>query len=489
MNKELLINVAPTETRVAVLDNGLLQEVLIERSAGRSIAGNIYLGKVERVLPGMEAAFVDIGTGRSAFLHVSDIAAFRRGGKKGQSGAVRNYLHEGKKVVVQVTREPLGSKGARLTTELTLPARYLVFVPDDPHRGVSQRIDDEGERARLLQSLEQALIKEPMDEGDGFIIRTVAEGMDAESFSADLRFLKRLWAAIQRRVQAARKPRLLYEDLALAQRVVRDIARPDFNRILIDDGELFEALGTFCEDYIPQIAPLITAYREPRPLFDYHGVETDIERALDRKVPLKSGGYLVFDQGEAMTTIDVNTGSYVRGRNLEETVFKTNLEAAVALARQVRVRNLGGIIIVDFIDMRDSEHQRQVLRALEKAMADDSTRHSISGVSELGLVEMTRKRTRDSLEHLLCEECPSCGGRGMLKSCETVCYDIFREILRDGNAWENESLMVLAAQGVVDRLLDEESAHVADLEERIGKTLTFRVEPMYCQEQFDIVLL
>lgn len=485
---ELLINQTLTETRVALVDNGLVQEVVVERTAGRSLVGNIYLGKVERVLPGMEAAFINIGLERSAFLHVSDLSVARKGGN-GDTPLISDYLAEGKKLVVQVMREPVGSKGARVTTELTLPARYLVFVPHSTHRGVSQRIEEDAERERLLAQLDEALLQEPMEEDGGFIVRTVAEGMNSDAFAADLRFLKRLWAAVQRRVKAATQPRLLYEDLALGQRVLRDIAREDFARVLVDDRALYETLRAFCDDYVPEISALLQWYKDERPLFDQYNIETDIARALERTVPLKSGGYLVFDQGEAMTTIDVNTGSFVRGRNLEETVFKTNLEAAVALARQIRLRNLGGIIIVDFIDMRDAEHQRQVLRALGRAMQNDSVRHTISGVSDLGLVEMTRKRSRDSLQHFLCEPCPSCAGRGTLKSCETVCYDIFREILRDGRAWENHSLMVLASQAVVDYLRDEASAYVADLEESIGKTLKFRVEPLYTQEQFDIVLL
>ncbi|PID54692.1 MAG: ribonuclease G [Gammaproteobacteria bacterium] len=485
---EILINQTLTETRVALLENGLVQEVLVERSAGRSLVGNIYLGKVERVLPGMEAAFINIGLERSAFLHVSDLSAARKKGN-GEAPLISEYLAEGKKLVVQIVRAPVGSKGARVTTELTLPARYMVFVPNNSRRGVSQRIEDEAERERLLQSLAEALTHEPMEQTHGFIVRTVAEGMDSAAFAADLRFLKRLWAALQRRVKLATGPRLLYEDLALGQRVLRDMAREDATQVLVDNSALYDALKAFCEDYVPEIASLVRLYTDARPLFEQHNVEADIARALERTVPLKSGGYLVFDQGEAMTTIDVNTGSFVRGRNLEETVFKTNLEAAVALARQVRLRNLGGIIIVDFIDMCDVEHQRQVLRALNRAMQNDSVRHSISGVSDLGLVEMTRKRSRDSLQHSLCETCPTCAGRGVVRSCETVCYDIFREIQREGHSWENHSLMVLASQAVVDYLHDEASACVADLEESIGKTLKFRVEPLYTQEQFDIVLL
>ena len=486
MSEEILVNVTPMETRVAVVDNGATQDIHIERSASRGIVGNIYAGKVVRVLPGMQAAFVDIGAERTSFIHVSDIFVPVDGRS---SESIRDHLHDGKKIIVQVTKEPLGSKGARVTTELSVSSRYLVFMPQTDHVGISQRIDDGAERLRLQELLAQSLELEEIPPRGGYILRTAAEGVGLEEIRADLRFLKRLWAAVSRRAKAARKPELLYADLPLHMRTVRDLARPDVERILIDSRESFTALQEFCSEYIPEVSARLEHYPGERPLFDLHGIEGEMQRALSRKVELKSGGYLVIDQTEAMTTIDVNTGSFVGRRNLEETIFKTNLEAATMLARQLRVRNLGGIIIVDFIDMQDEEHRRQVHRTLEKAMARDPARNKITGVSELGLVEMTRKRTRESLEQLLCEDCPVCQGRGVLKTAETVCYEIFREIIRDARAYENDTLMVLATQGVVDRLLDEESANVADLEEFIGKTISFRVEPDNNPEHFDIVLL
>lgn len=492
MSEEILVNVTPMETRVAVVENGATQDIHIERRSSRGIAGNIYAGKVARVLPGMQAAFVDIGTEKASFIHVADIVPLDSSGREDrsrQSSAIRDHLHEGKKVVVQVTKEPLGSKGARLTTQLSVSSRYLVFMPRNTHVGVSQRIEDGEERARLQALLDEGLALEDMTDSGGYILRTAAEGVGLEELRADLRFLRRLWAAVERRARAATGPQLLYEDLPLHLRTVRDLARPGVERIRIDSQESFVALRDFCNDYVPEVSGLLECYRGERPLFDLHGVEDEIQRALARKVDLKSGGYLVLDQTEAMTTIDVNTGSFVGRRNLEETIFKTNLEAATTLARQLRLRNLGGIIIIDFIDMQDPEHRRQVHRTLEKAMQKDPARNKITGVSELGLVEMTRKRSRESLEHLLCEDCPVCAGRGTLKTAETVCYEIFREILRDARAYENDSLAVLAGQSVVDRLLDEESANVADLEEFSGKTISFRVEPNYNQEQFDIVLL
>jgi ribonuclease G len=491
VSEEILVNVTPMETRVAVVENGITLDIHIERSASRGIVGNIYAGRVARVLPGMQAAFVDTGTERTSFIHVSDIidgVTAEAGGSR-RAEAIGDHLHEGEKVIVQVTKEPLGSKGARLSTQLSVSSRYLVFMPQVDHVGVSQQIEDAAERERLQRLLADGLSAEVMEAGGGYILRTAAEGVGLEEIRSDLRYLSRLWSAVSRRARAATKPALLYEELPLHLRTVRDLARPGVQRIRIDSRESFDALRTFCAEYMPEVTGLLEHYAGERPLFDLHGIEEDIRRALSRKVELKSGGYLVIDQTEAMTTVDVNTGSFVGRRNQEETIFKTNLEAAGMLARQLRMRNLGGIIIVDFIDMREVEHRRQVRRALEKALQRDPARIKITGVSELGLVEMTRKRTRESLERVLCEPCPTCGGRGMLKTAETVCYEIFREMLRDARAYDNDNLMVLASQAVVDRLLDEESANLADLEAFTGKAISLRVEPFYSQEQFDIVLL
>ncbi|MDX1734565.1 MAG: ribonuclease G [Halioglobus sp.] len=492
MSEEILVNITPMETRVAVVDNGATQDIHVERAVGRGIVGNIYCGKVVRVLPGMQAAFVDIGVERTSFIHVSDIMPLDAEGREDRernSENITDHLHEGQKVIVQVTKDPLGTKGARLTTQLSVSTRYLVLMPQTDHVGVSQLIEDPEERTRLQEVLAQGLASEDMTDAGGFILRTAAEGVGPEEIVADLRFLKRLWAAVSRRAAAAGGAELLYEDLPLHLRTARDLARASVTRIYVDSREGFDAMRAFCDEYVPQVSPLLEHYAGERPLFDLHGVEDDIQRALARKVELKSGGYLIIDQTEAMTTIDVNTGSFVGRRNQAETILKTNLEAATSLARQLRVRNLGGIVIVDFIDMADPEHRRQVHRTLEKAMQRDPARNQITGVSELGLVEMTRKRTRESLERMLCEDCPVCNGRGVLKTAETICYEIFREIMRDARAYENDNLMVLAAQPVVDRLLDEESANLADLEEFIGKTISFRAEPSYSQEHFDIILL
>ncbi|MCX2982465.1 ribonuclease G [Halieaceae bacterium IMCC14734] len=490
MSEELLVNVTPLETRVALLEQGVLQELHIERAAHRGIAGNIYLGKVVRVLPGMEAAFVEIGEARTSFIHANDITAVDANGWEIRSASKRSiseHLREGQDLLVQVAKEPLGDKGARLTTQLSVSSRYLVYLPRTSHTGVSQQIEDEEERCRLRNLLQASAAAVGMDAGAGFIIRTAAEGVAAAELEADLRFLQRLWGAVTKRVSAGPAPQRIYEDWPLPQRAIRDMARSGLEKIRVDDAATAAALQQFCLDFVPEIAPLLEPYEGPLPLFEQYAVEAEISQALERKVELESGAHLVIDQTEAMTTIDINTGGFVGRSDPEETIYKTNLEAAVALARQVRVRNLGGIIIIDFIDMRQSEHRQQVLLALEKAMEGDTARVAITGVSELGLVEMTRKRTRESLGHVLCEPCPVCDGRGEMKSVETVCYDIFREILREARGNKAGGLRVLAAMEVVDRLLDEESTAMAELEQFIGKTVQIRVESVYRREHFDII--
>ena len=486
----MLINSTPVQTRVAVVESGVLAEIYVERRSHKGLVGNIYLGRVMRVLPGMQAAFVDVGLERASFLHVSDLVTLDPEGvevRGDETRDIRDIVCEGQSVVAQVVKDPLGSKGARVTTHLSVSSRYLVFMPHTRHVGISQRIEDEQERERLRMLVEQTAAE--LGASGGFIVRTAAEGVNAEGVAADMRFLVRLWASVRERIALASAPALVHEDLPLAMRTLRDLVRPGLEKIRIDSTENFEKLREFAREFVPEAADRLELYQGDRPIFDLYSVEDEIEKALGRRVQLKSGGYLIIDQTEAMTTIDVNTGAFVGSRNLEETIFKTNLEAATALARQLRVRNLGGIIIIDFIDMQDPEHRRQVLRNLERALERDPARATISTVSELGLVQMTRKRTRESLERTLCETCSTCQGRGTVKSAETVCYEIFREILREARSYENDTLLVLAAQSVVDRLLDEESGNVADLEEFTGKTIRFQVETMYTQEQYDVVLL
>ena len=494
MSEEILMNITPMESRVALVENGVLQEVYVERTRSRGIVGNIYKGKVVRVLPGMQAAFVDIGLERAAFIHASEItpeheSRHEKTGEDAQDRPIYELVHEGQSLVVQVTKDPLGTKGARLTTHISIPARYLVHMPKNNHVGISLRIEDIEERERLRQLVESCLAGDDPDAAGGFILRTAAEGIGPDEVRADILFLRRLWATIEENIRESKAPANVYEDLPLHLRTMRDLVNPDIEKIRIDSRETFEKVSRFVKKLVPEIDGRVEYYPGERPIFDLFGVEDEINKALTRKVQLKSGGYLIIDQTEAMTTIDVNTGAFVGHRNLEETIFKTNLEAAVAIARQLRLRNLGGIIIIDFIDMEDPEHQRQVQRAFEKSMEQDHAKTNFTGVSELGLVEMTRKRTRESLENILCESCPTCAGRGSLKTAETVCYEIFREILRAVRAYDGDSYTVLAAETVIDRLLDEESNNVADLEEFIQKPIRFQVEPIYTQEQFDVVLV
>jgi len=492
MSDEILVNVGPTETRDALIENGMLQEVYIERSQNKGYVGNIYKGKVIRVLPGMQAAFVDIGHERAGFIHVADLAPRDENGvetRVSEQSEIRNYLREGQELLVQVLKDPISTKGARLTSHLSVSARYLVYMPYTDHIGISAKIEDEQERERL-KGIVETLADEFRDEYrvGGFIVRTVAEGASSEDFKADIPFIFRLWKDIESKIKQAKAPAVIYEDLPLYMRTIRDLMRPNIEKVRIDSREAFQRMQSFAKHYAPEIGGKLEHYPGERPIFDLYGVEDELKKALEVKVALKSGGYLLIEQTEAMTTIDVNTGAFVGHRNLEETIYKTNLEAASAIARQLRLRNIGGIVILDFIDMQDVEHQRQVLRALEKKLERDRVKTSITGVSELGLVEMTRKRTRESLTQMLCEPCPVCQGRGKLKSSETVCYEIFREILREARAYDSDSFVVLGSQTVIDRLLDEESANVADLEEFINATIRFQVEAIYHQEQYDIIL-
>ncbi|QDH70653.1 ribonuclease G [Marilutibacter alkalisoli] len=500
MSEEILINVTPRETRVAVVENGMLQELHIERGWARGVVGNIYKGKVQRVMPGMQAAFVEIGLDRAAFLHAADIAkpppVSNGEGEEtplppAPTKPITELLREGQEIVVQVVKDPIGSKGARLTTQLSIPSRYLVLLPRTRVVGVSARIEDEGERQRLKSFVAgQAPVVNGRSEPEhGYIVRTNAESQPAEALAEDIAYLGRAWALIEEQVVNARVGACVYEDLSLPMRAVRDLMRKDVERVKVDSRETCERLSTFAAQFMPGLDEKIEHYSGARPIFDLYGVEDEIQRALDKQVPLKSGGYLVIDQTEAMTTIDVNTGSFLGQRNLEETVYRTNLEAAQAVARQLRLRNLGGIIIIDFIDMTDPEHRRQVLRQLEKSMARDHAKSTVYEFSPLGLVEMTRKRTTDSLERLLSEPCHECGGRGTLKTPETVTYEIFREIVRQVRQFDAQRLLVIASPKVVVRITEEESAAVAELEEFLGKSIRFQPDEQYSQEQFDVVLL
>ena len=483
MSKEILINITPQETRVAILENGLLHDLYIERSRSRGLVGNVYKGRVVRVLPGMEAAFVEIGLEKAAFLHVSDVA--QKNKDSAEPTPIVQLLHEGQDILVQVLKDQLGTKGARLTSNITIPSRYLVFMPNADNIGVSSRIENESDRERLKNYL---LEQEHRNTDAGYILRTAAEVADKEAIAKDIKYLNRLWENIINTVDVE-PGSVVHKDLPLYLRVLRDMVDEDLDVIRVDSREKCNSMTEFANKYVPEVAAYIEHYPGERPIFDLHAVEDEIHKGLERKVQLKSGGYLIIDQTEAMTTIDVNTGAFVGSRNLEETIFKTNLEAAQGIARQLRLRNLGGIVILDFIDMSEEEHKRQVMRALEKALEKDHARTSISEVSSLGLVEMTRKRTRESLEHVLCGACPTCEGRGTIKTAETVCYEIFREILREARLFDARELLVLAAQDVVDLLVDEESSSLAELEDFIGIPIKFQAEALFTQEQYDVVIL
>jgi len=489
MTEDILINVTPQETRVAVMHSGVAQELHIERAASRGIVGNIYMGKVARVLPGMQSAFVEIGLERSAFLHVADIWEHRKAQENGKADSgkpIEKILAEGQPVTVQVMKDPIGTKGARLSTQLSIAGRLLVYLPQDPHIGISQRIEDEAGRATLREKLKQLI---PADEKGGFILRTLAEGAGDEELRADIEYLRNLWRDVHHQSLGAQPPKLAYQGLSLAQRVLRDMVSDSTTAVHIDSRENHQKLAVFAKAYMPGLAAKLQHYTGERPLFELYNVEQEIEKALSRRVDLKSGGTLVIDQTEAMTTVDVNTGGFVGQRNFDDTVFKTNLEAAQAIARQLRLRNLGGIIVVDFIDMDSAEHRAAVLEEFRRALARDRTRMTVSGFTALGLVEMTRKRTRESLAHVLCEPCQSCGGRGEVKTARTVCYEVLREILREARAFNAREFRVLASQAVCDLFHEEESGSLAMLSDFIGKPVSMQVETNYMQEQYDIVLL
>jgi ribonuclease G len=496
MSEEILINVTPQETRIAYVENGVLQEINIERARARGMVGNIYQGRVSRVLPGMEAAFVDIGLERAAFLHVSDIELKpeeKETGVESRPRLIYDLLRTGQNLMVQVIKDPLGTKGARLTTEITIPSRYLVYVPNGRNIGVSSRVETGAERDRLKGILSE-LINESREQQNeteigGFILRTAAEGIDTESLRQDYLFLRRLWASVQERQSQINGVGLVFDDLPIALRTLRDVLGRYVEKIRIDSRETYHRAIQFAQEMVPDILPILEHYPGERPLFDMHNIELEIANALERRVPLKSGGYIIIDQTEAMTTIDVNTGGFVGSKNLEETIFKTNLEAASAIARQLRLRNLGGIIIIDFIDMIEPDHRLAVQETLKRALESDHARTKVCEVSGLGLVEMTRKRTRESLEHILCEVCPTCGGRGTVKTAETVCYEIFREVTREARQYNAKQMLVIASSAVVDRLREEDSTSLAELQEFIGVPLRLQADVHYLPEQYDIVLM
>ena len=494
-NHDILINWSPQETRVALIENGAVQELHIERALERGLVGNVYLGKVARVLPGMQSAFIDVGLERAAFLHVADLhgGGHHHGhparGDVAVPVPIERLVFEGQTLMVQVIKDPIGTKGARLSTQVSIAGRMLVFLPHDTHIGISQKIGSHEHREQLRARMQRLTATTDGSSPGGFILRTNAEDASDEALADDIAYLRKAWAAIKAQGLSQPPGTLLHQDLNLAERVLRDLTTETTQAIRIDSKLQHDALKLFGEAYTPSSAAKLDLYKGERPIFDLFGIEEEIARALARRVDLKSGGYLIIDQTEALTTVDVNTGGFVGARNFDDTIFKTNLEAAGAIARQLRLRNLGGIIIVDFIDMVREEHQAQVLAEFKKQLSRDRTKVTVSGFTQLGLVEMTRKRTRESLAHMLCQPCPTCEGRGQVKTARSVCYDILREILREARQFNPKEFRVVASAAVVEMLLDEESQHLAGLSDFIGKPISMSTEPSFSPEHYDIVLL
>jgi ribonuclease G len=495
MQQDILINWSPQETRVAIVETGAVQELHVERTLERGLVGNVYLGKVARVLPGMQSAFIDIGLERAAFLHVADLmssVAARHADDKGEPAPVvpiEKQVFEGQSLLVQVIKDPIGTKGARLSSQISIAGRLLVFLPQDQHIGVSQKIPFE-QREALRQRL-QALAEAAAQDGKtgGFILRTNGEDASDIELGEDIAYLRKTWARIKEASTRLPPKSLLHQDLSLLQRVLRDLVSETTQTIRIDSAEQFKKLQTFGQEFMPSAVDKLQLYKGERPIFDLFNIDEEVGKALGRRVDLKSGGYLIVDQTEALTTVDVNTGGFVGARNFDETIFKTNLEAAGAIARQLRLRNLGGIVIADFIDMTREDHREAVLAEFRKQLARDRVKTMVSGYSALGLVEMTRKRTRESLAHMLCEPCPVCDGKGSVKTARTVTYDILREILREARQFNPREFRVIASPDVIDILLDEESQHLAGLSDFIGKPISLQAEGAMSQEQYDIVLL
>ena len=490
--QDILINWAPQETRVAIVENGAVQELHLERALERGLVGNIYTGRVARVLPGMQSAFVDIGLERAAFLHVADVhvaGSPPRGDANGPATPIERLVFEGQTLMVQVIKDAIGTKGARLSTQISIAGRLLVFLPQDDHIGISQKIGSHELREQLRARMNRLAATTDGSPTGGFILRTNAEEATDDELADDIAYLRKTWAAVRERGFSSPPGTLLHQDLSLVERVLRDLAHEATGAIRIDSKMQHDILKAFGEEYTPGSVAKLEHYKGERPIFDLFNIDAEIAKALARRVDLKSGGYLIIDQTEALTTIDVNTGGFVGARNFDDTIFKTNLEAAQAIARQLRLRNLGGIIIIDFIDMSREEHQSAVLAELRKQLSRDRTKITVSGFTQLGLVEMTRKRTRESLAHMLCEPCPTCEGKGQVKTARSVCYDILREILREARQFNPKEFRVLASASVVEMLLDEESQHLAGLSDFIGKPISLKAEPFASPEQYDIVLM
>jgi ribonuclease G len=510
MPSELVINVRPYQTRVALVENGIVVELLIERKTGQEYVGNIYRGRVVRVLPGMQAAFVDIGLDRTAFLYVADVykdfsemeRLMLKGSREQEEGpfsdnddeyrngrqqmqfSIEELLHEGQDIMVQVSKEPFGTKGARVTGHISLPGRHLVLMPTVNHIGISRRIEDKAERERLKQ-----LVQEIRPADMGFIVRTVSEDAAKEKLKAEMDFLLKLYASVQAKMQRSSGPGLLYRDLSISLRSVRDLFTNEVDRLIIDSADEYRNILDFIGTFAPGLASSIELYEGSEPIFDAFGIEMDISRAMEKKIWLKSGGYIVIESTEALTAIDVNTGSYVGARNLEETILKTNLEAVKEIAYQLRLRNIGGLIVIDFIDMEKSTNREKVFTALKEALGKDRAKSNVLHMSDLGLIEMTRKRTRGNLNSLLTQQCPYCEGRGFVKSAKTVCYEIFMDIERQClGITEGDQVYLTVNPRVEDMLREEEQDSVIDLEKRIEKRIIIVSNKDLHVEEYEISL-
>lgn len=483
MSNELIINTTLGETRVARLENGSVAEFYADRVREAGIVGNIYKGKVVRVLPGMQAAFVEIGLARTAFLHLSDFVA-SEDIAEGISDAARNaatQLKEGREILVQVSKEPIGTKGARLTSFISLAGRYLVYMPTVNHIGISRRIESADERARLKD-----IINKLKPKGGGFIIRTASEGISLKELKSDIAYLTKMWSEIEERSKRAKVPSLVHAELEVGLRVVRDMFTADIDRLIVDTKNDFEEIRRFVEKFMPRLKSRVIHYTGEEPIFDKYGIEVEITRAMGQKVWLKSGGYIIIEQTEALTAVDVNTGKFVGKHDFEDTILKTNLEAVREIVYQLKLRNIGGIIVIDFIDMQKASNKAKVFNSLKDALKSDRARTTITKISNLGLVEMTRKRTRDDLRNMLADPCPYCDGKGYLKSPLTVSYEIFREIIREADKEKGRQITVFANPVVANLLYNEERKYLEDLEKMVRKTIVIKEKPEYHLEQFDL---
>jgi ribonuclease G len=507
MTNELIINARPHETRVALVENGTVVELHLKRGSGQELLGNIYLGRVIRVLPGMQAAFVDIGIDKPAFLYVTDIyndvrqweqimmqegededeqeidAVMRMRFQKGSDINIEGLLKEGQDIMVQVSKEPMGTKGARLTSHITLPGRHLVYMPTMDHIGISRRIENERERARLKK-----IMQELTPPGEGFIVRTVSEKSPKEKLKSEMEFLTKLWRNIQEKRDKSSAPSILHRELTITLKAVRDLFTKEIDRLVIDSREEYRSVMEFIETFAPSLRYSVELYEGREPIFDAYGIEMDINRALERKIWLKSGGYIVIDSTEALTVIDVNTGSYVGKRNLEETIVKTNLEAVKEIAYQIRLRNIGGLIVIDFIDMNKEADKDKVFYALKEALEKDKVKTTVLKMSELGLIEMTRKRTKEDINLFLTEPCPYCEGKGRLKSATTICYDIFRDLERESVSGDEGKLYLLASPEIEKVLKEEERYSVLEMEKRINRRIIIVGKDDFHIEEYEISL-